>query len=62
MRTFVFRVDQLDREPLLKTRSFGSDAEATAYAQQLLMDWPDCAAVEVSHEGELVDRLRPQRP
>ena len=61
MRTFIFRVDQPDRDPFEKSRELEGDAEAVAYARQLLIDWPDCAAIDVLQAGELVDRLRPIR-
>jgi hypothetical protein len=62
MRTFVFRVEHLGRDPVVKTRTLDGDIEASAYGRQLLKDWPDCAAIEISQAGELVDRLRPQQP
>ena len=61
MRMFLFRVDQLNGNAVEKVRSFSGDTEATAYARQLLEDWPDCVTIDVLHEGELVDRLRPSR-
>ena len=62
MRMFLFRVDHPNRVPFEKSRSLEGEAEAIAYARQLLADWPDCAAIEVLQAGELVDRLRPPRP
>lgn len=58
MRTFTFRVDQPDNDPVLRTRQLADDTEARAYARQLLADWPDCLAVEVRQADELIDRLR----
>ena len=57
MRTFLFRVDYPDRVPFEKSRSLEGEAEAIAYARQLLIDWPDCAAIDVLQAGELVDRI-----
>ena len=62
MRTFHFRVDHPNREPFEKSRALEGEAEAVAYARQLLIDWPDCVAIDVLQAGELVDRLRPPRP
>ncbi|WP_158914149.1 hypothetical protein [Caulobacter sp. S45] len=59
MKPFVFRVDRPEGEPLVRNRNLPSDAEAVAYARQLLNDWPECIAVEVLQAGALVDRLRP---
>jgi hypothetical protein len=44
-----------------KNGNCGTETEAIAYARQLLMDWRDCAAIEVLQAGELIDRLRPTR-
>jgi len=61
MLMFQFRVDHADREPIEKSRSLEDEAQAVAYARQLLSDWPDCAAIDVIQAGALVDRLRPPR-
>jgi len=62
MLMFQFRVDLADRDPVEKSRALEDEAQAVAYARQLLSDWPDCAAIDVIQAGELVDRLRPPRP
>lgn len=59
LREFRFRIEQTAGEAVMKTRSFVLDAEATAYARQLLKDWPGCASIDVLQAGELMDRLRP---
>ena len=61
MGKFVFRIDHHDREPYERARDLETEIEASAYARQLLKDWPDCAAIDVLLNGELVDRLRPPR-
>jgi hypothetical protein len=58
MTAFTFRVDQPDRDPIERTRALDDDAEAIAYAKQLMQDWPDCLIVDVVREGELLSRLR----
>ena len=62
MLIFHFKVDLTGRDPIEKTRALEDEAQALAYARQLLNDWPDCAAIDVIQAGELVDRLRPPRP
>jgi len=62
MRTFLFRVDHSDRGPVEKSRALEGEAEAVAYARQLLVDWPDCVVIDILQAGQLVDRLRPPRP
>jgi len=62
MLMFQFRVDLAGRDPVEKSRALEDEAQAVAYARQLLSDWPDCAAIDVIQAGELVDRLRPPRP
>ena len=62
MLIFHFKVDLTGRDPVEKTRALEDEAQALAYARQLLNDWPDCAAIDVIQAGELVDRLRPPRP
>ena len=59
MRPFIFRVDRLDAEPVVRNRTLGGPIEALAYARQLLSDWPECVAVEVLVGDELLERLRP---
>ena len=59
MRSFVFRIDRPASGPIEKTRAFDRDDEASAYASQLLRDWPDCAAIDVLQAGVLIDRLKP---
>ena len=61
MRTFLFRVDQPDGDVIEKSRTFSKDPEATAYARQLLDDWPDCKSIDILHDGDLVDRVRQVR-
>ena len=61
MPLFHFKVDRLHQSPVEKTRTCENEAEAIAYARQLLTDWPDCAAIDVLQSGALVDRLRPTR-
>ena len=59
MASFLFRIDRPGDAPVGRTRAFERDADASAYARQLLEDWPDCAAVDVLQAGQLIDRLRP---
>lgn len=61
MRTFRFRVDCPNREPLIKSRQLTDDAQAVAYARQLLTDWPECAMIDVLQGDILIDRIRPTR-
>jgi hypothetical protein len=58
MTAFTFHVDQIDREPIVQTRSLDDEAEAMVYARQLLSDWPECLLIDVRREGELLSRLR----
>ena len=59
MRSFLFRIDQTSGAPVEKTRSFERDQDASDYAARLLLDWPDCAAIDVLQAGVLIDRLKP---
>ncbi len=59
MRSFIFRIDRQGAGLFEKTRAFERDDEASAYAAQLLRDWPDCAAIDVLQAGALIDRLKP---
>jgi hypothetical protein len=59
MRSFLFRIDRPGAGLLEKTRAFERDDEASAYAAQLLRDWPDCTAIDVMQAGALIDRLKP---
>jgi len=59
MTSYTFHVDQDDRDPVVRTRSMDGDAEAFAYALQLLKDWPDCRMIDVRQEGVLLNRLKP---
>ncbi len=61
MTAFTFRVDQPDRDPVERIRRLDDEAEASAYAQQLRTDWPECRMIDVVREGELLSRLR-RRP
>jgi hypothetical protein len=62
MRSFLFRIDQASGGLIEKTRAFERDQDASAYATQLLRDWPECAAIEVLQAGVLIDRLKPSAP
>ena len=57
MTDFTFHIAPLDQEPTIRTRSLSDDAEALAYARQLLKDWPECRQVDVRRDGELLGRL-----
>lgn len=58
MSAYTFSVEHADREPIVRTRTLPDEAEALAFAQQLLRDWPDCQTVDVRQGEELVTRLR----
>lgn len=58
MASFTFQVEQSERPPMVRVRDLDDEAEALAYAQQLLADWTDSPSVDVLHEGHLLTRLR----
>jgi hypothetical protein len=62
MATFTFRIEQSDRDPTERTRALSDEAEAFAYAKQLLKDWPEYRVIDVAQDGALINRLRPQAP
>ncbi len=62
MGDFTFHVEHTDREPIVRVRALAGEADAVAYAQQLLRDWPDCEKIDVVEGDHLVSRLRPQHP
>jgi len=58
MTTFTFRLDHPDQDPIVRTRRMDDEAQAMAYARQMLGDWPESLGVDVTLDGELVSRLR----
>ena len=58
MASFTFQVEQSEQQPMVRVRDLDDEAEALAYAQQLLADWADSPSVDVLHEGHLLTRLR----
>ena len=58
MAAFTFRLAPADRDPMERVRTLDDESAALAYARQLLRDWPECEAVDVVREGELLSRLR----
>ena len=61
MSAFTFRLEQPDSDPIERTRLLDDEAQAIAYGEQLLKDWPDCRLVDVVSDGQLLSRLR-RRP
>jgi hypothetical protein len=61
MSAFSFRLEHPDCDPMERTRLLDDEAQAIAYGEQLLKDWPDCALVDVVSDGHLLSRLR-RRP
>jgi hypothetical protein len=59
MAPFLFRIDRPGAAAIERTRLFDRDEEASAYARQLVRDWPDCVLVDVLQADRLIDRLRP---
>jgi hypothetical protein len=59
MAPFLFRIDRPGAVPIERTRLFDRDEDASAYARQLVRDWPDCVLVDVLQANRLVDRQRP---
>ncbi len=58
MVLYTFRLDPTKPDSLERQRQLDGDAEAHAYARQLLKDWPDIQAVDVLRDGALLNRLR----
>ena len=52
MSAFTFRLDQPDSDPMERTRLLDDEAQAIAYGEQLLKDWPDCRLVDVVSDGQ----------
>lgn len=57
MAAFTFRLEHPDRAALIKIRTFDAASHAVERGRQLLDEWPNCVAVEVSRGFEPIARL-----
>ncbi len=59
MAAYTFRIVMPLEQEVSRVLRLETDNEALEFGRRLLLDWPDCEAVEIAADGGMLDKLRP---
>ena len=60
--TYTLRLKIPDRPPLIRVRSFERTDHLEIYARKLLLEWPECEAIEILDGDEVIELFVQSRP